>query len=314
MNIEEGSKCSSQNYGDKYICDACHNPRYGQENTKITSKDDINIEDNMKQYRKAIATMHVIMYKRRIDMEDQYVAEIEELSGKLEKIQDENQYLFDEIEIIQQLFGYSIYQIIPTKLNDTIKSKFNRVFYGFIRYQCKNEDIPSDIIYCIVTFYPCLTKNKIDDDGKNDLDNNEIYSALKNESEALEDSGRDSRRNSIYNLQKNMLDKMMDASVEYRHEINSLKIQLKNIENQVKCLFNDFKIIEQLCGYSIYQIIPQQLNNTIKNKFGQIIHGFIRLKCDHDQYGLNKKNLSNNIIDCVIAFYQSLTRKEDRDD
>ena len=76
--------------------------------------------------------------------------------NKLEK----DSKLETEMEIVKEMCGYAINELIPSKLNEHNKDRFFRVFHGYTRERY-DDQIPKDIIESIVEFYPVICGNQI---------------------------------------------------------------------------------------------------------------------------------------------------------
>eukprot|EP01084_Bolivina_argentea_P260696 440329_1 len=102
------------------------------------------------------------LFKLFLDAEFEYEQTIERLYKEIREFENMHELLFNEFDRITEICGYSLDQIIPTKLNNATKSNFSRVFYGYIREQYTNQkdiNIPMDIINAIIGFYPITIYN-----------------------------------------------------------------------------------------------------------------------------------------------------------
>ena len=75
--------------------------------------------------------------------------------NKLEKTSK----LQTEMEMVKEMCGYTINELIPSKLNELNKDRFLRVFHGYTRERFDGQ-FPTDIIESIVNFYPVISQNE----------------------------------------------------------------------------------------------------------------------------------------------------------
>ena len=149
--------CNTNNNTDEYICTNCSNPRYDHSECIKLLKAQKLENDILKQEVESLENDEPDannMFQKLLDAEFEYEEEIERLHLQIESIREEieTEYM-TQLSTVKLLCGYSINQLIPKKLNNMAKSKYMRIFHGYVRLNC-DKQIPFDIIETIASFYP----------------------------------------------------------------------------------------------------------------------------------------------------------------
>ena len=214
-------------------------------------------------------------FQKLLDAEFEYENKIEAMNNEIDELKanKSNQSLFDDMDKIQQICGYFLDQLIPTKLNNTAKSQFGRVFYGYLRKQYKNKQdtiIPMDIINTIIEYYPIVIYD-IEESSQTQRSKHRRKVVREKEYEENE------RENSIEGLHRTMFQKLLDAEWEYETEILTLRNEI-NRYKKCQLLLEKFELIELFLGCEIHDIIPNKLTDSVKVKFAKDVSFFTSYK------------------------------------